>query len=115
MDNQAYYQNLSWEDKREHDIIDEVLQWSSDKIYSTFGPFLEKVVIKQKEKLQLKLKTIWRNRTWYCYKDTGEQFDDDAMLYFFSPKKIAKYSLYEMEDILEKIEQETNYSNPKTK
>jgi hypothetical protein len=115
MDEITHYQSLSYEEKRQQEIIDEVLQWSSNQIYSVFGPFIEKVVLEQKEKLQIKLKTIWRNRTWYAYKDTGEQFDDEAMLYFFSPKKIAKYSLYEMEDILEKIEQETNYSNPKTK
>jgi hypothetical protein len=115
MDNQAYYQNLSWEQKREQNILDEVTNWSNGEIYSVFGIRLERIVTEQKEKLQLKLKTIWRNRTWYAYKDTGEQFDDDAMLYFFSPKKIAKYSLYELENILEKIESETNYSNPKTK
>ena len=115
MENQAYYENLSWEQKREQNILDEVANWSNAEIYSVFGTRLERIVTEQKEKLQLKLKTIWRIRTSYAYKDTGEQFDDDAMLYFFSPKKITKYSLSELEYILERIEAETNYSNPKTK
>lgn len=97
----------------ERQVIDDIRQWSSDKFYNIFGPWLETVVIRQKEKLQLKLKTIWRNRLWYAFKDNGEQFEDDTMALYFDIKKISKYSLSELETILEKIDDETLYSNPK--
>src|SRR5690606_19938300 len=97
----------------EKEVINDIMQWSSDKFYNTFGPWLETVVVREKEKLQLKLKTIWRNRKWYAFRDTGEQFDTDTMLIYFEPKKITKYSLSDLETILEKIENETLFSNPK--
>ncbi|MCO5232867.1 MAG: hypothetical protein M9888_03895 [Chitinophagales bacterium] len=97
----------------ENEIIDDILQWSSDRFYKTFGAWLETVVVRQKEAYQLKLKTIWRNRKWYAFRDTGEQFENDTMLIYFDSKKIKKYSLSEMESIFEKIEDETLYSNPK--
>lgn len=91
----------------ENEIIEDMLQWSSDRFYKTFGAWLETVVIRQKEVYQLKLKSIWRNRKKYAFRVNGEQFDDDMMLLYFDPKKIKKYSLSEMESILDKIENET--------
>ena len=104
---------MTREEILQKEFVDDMLQWSADKIYNTFGPWLETVVNQQKETLQLKLKTIWRNRKWYAFKDTGEQFDNDTMLIYFDPKKAKKYSLSELETILEKIADETLYSNPK--
>lgn len=97
----------------ESELIDEVLQWSAEKIYDVFGPFLEYVVDNEKAKLQSKLKTIWKSRRWYAFRDTGEQFDADTMQIYFSVKKLKTYSLHELEQIIDKIETETNYSNPK--
>jgi hypothetical protein len=97
----------------QNEFLDDMLQWPAEKIYSYFGPFLETVVIQQKEKLQLKLKTIWRNRKWYAFRDTAEQFDLDTMQIYFEPKKIKHYSLSELESIIDKIQNETIYSNPK--
>lgn len=97
----------------EREVINDMLQWPADKIYNTFGPWLETIVNHQKERLQLKLKTIWRNRKWYAFKDTGEQFGNDTMLIYFDIKKAKKYSLAELESILEKLDEETLYSNPK--
>jgi hypothetical protein len=71
---------MTREEILQKEIIDDMLQWSSDKMYNTFGSWLETIVIQEKEKLQLKLKTIWRNRKWYAFRDTGEQFDNDTML-----------------------------------
>lgn len=104
---------MTYEKRFQEDLMDEVLSWSSEKIYSVFGNYLEKVVLDEKEKMQRKLKTIWRNRTWYAFRDTNEQFDKDTMRLYFDPKKISKYKNYELESILENIEEETNYSNPK--
>ena len=104
---------MTREEILERELIDDMLQWSSEKFYATFGSWLETVVNQQKERLQLKLKTIWRNRKWYANRETGEHFEDDDMLYFFDPKKVKKYSLSELETILKKIEDETIYSNPK--
>ena len=104
---------MTREELLEREVIDNMLNWSADKIYNTFGPWLETVVNQQKDKLQLKLKTIWRNRKWYAFNDTGEQFDNETMLVYFDPKKVKKYSLSELETILKKIEDKTLYSNPK--
>lgn len=104
---------MTREEQLQKEFVEDMLQWSADKIYNTFGPWLETVVNQQKDKLQLKLKTIWRNRKWYAFNDTGEQFDNETMLVYFDPKKTKKYSLSELETILEKIEDETIYSNPK--
>jgi len=104
---------MSREELLQREFIDDMLQWSAEKIYNTFGPWLETVVNQQKERLQLKLKTIWRNRKWYAFRDTGDQFENDTMLLYFEPKKVKKYSLSELETILEKLEYETLYSNPK--
>src|SRR5690606_8008774 len=95
------------------EVIDDMLNWPADKLYETFGPWLETVVNQQKDRLQLKLKTIWRNRTWYAFRDTGVQFDSDTMLFYFLPRKIKHYSLSDLETIIEKLEGETLYSNPK--
>lgn len=97
----------------EREVIEDMLQWSSDKMYDVFGPWLETIVIRQKEKLQLKLRTIWRNRTWYAFHETGEQFDKDTMLFYFNPRKLKSYSLDELESIIKNIERTTIYSNPK--
>jgi len=104
---------MTREDILQKEFIDDMRQWSSDKMYNTFGSWLETVVIREKEKLQLKLKTIWRNRKWYAFKDTAQQFDNDAMLLYFDIKKLKKYSLSDLETIIEKIEDEAGYSNPK--
>lgn len=104
---------MTREEALEKEVIDDMLHWSAEKIYNTFGPWLETVVNQQKDRLQLKLKTIWRNRKWYAFRDTGEQFENDTMLVYFDPKKSNKYSLSELETILEKIEDETLYSNPR--
>lgn len=85
-------------------VIDEARQWSTEKIYDVFGSFLEKVVEDKKEKYRLILKTVWKNRVGYAFRDTGERFDSDTMLYYFNPKKIRKYSLIDMEDIIVRIE-----------
>lgn len=105
---------MSREEILKKELINDMLQWSADKMYETFGPWLETVINIQKEKLQLKLKTIWRNRRWYAFRDTGEQFGADTMLLYFNQKKIKLYSLSQLESIIEKIERETIYSNPKT-
>ena len=104
---------MTREELIEKEVIDDIMQWSSDKFYNTFGSWIETVVNEQKKRLQLKLKTIWQNRKCYANRETGEYFEDDDMLYFFDPKKVKKYSLSELETILEKIEDETIYSNPK--
>lgn len=104
---------MTREELLEKEFIDDMLQWPAEKVYNTFGPWLESVVNQQKERLQLKLKTIWRNRKWFAFKDTGEQFENDTMLIYFDPKKYKNYSLSELETILEKIEDETLHSNPK--
>lgn len=104
---------MTREEILERELIDDMLQWSSEKFYATFGPWLETVVNQQKERLQLKLKTIWRNRKWYECRYTGEKLDNESWLLFFDPKKLKKYSLSELEKILEKIEEETIYSNQK--
>lgn len=92
----------------EKEVIDDILQWTSEKMYKTFGCWLETVVNRQKKCLQLELKTIWKNRKCYSFRDTAEQFETDTMLIYFQPKKISKYSLSELEEIIEKIEFETN-------
>lgn len=105
---------MTREELVEREFIGDMLNWSSEKFYKTFGPRLETIVIRQREILQLKLKTIWRNRKWYAFRDTGQQFDtDDAMLVYFNPKKIKHYSLHDLESIIDKLENETLYSNPK--
>jgi hypothetical protein len=101
---------MTREEILQQECIDDILQWSSEKMYQTFGAWLETVVVSEKEKLQLKLKTIWRNRKWYAHRDTGEQFDNETMSFFFDIKKVKKYSLSEIETILERIENETLYS-----
>lgn len=103
---------MTREELLEKEVIDDMLQWPAEKFYNTFGPWLESVVNQQKERLQLKLKTIWRNRKWFAFKDTGEQFEDDTMLIYFDPKKYKNYSLSELETILEKIENETLSLSP---
>lgn len=100
------------EQQFQREVIEEVMQWSGEKIYSVFGSFLAKVVEDKKEELQRELKVIWKNRCWYSFRDTGEQFESDTMLIYFNPKHIRKYNLSDMEDIIERIENETNYSNP---
>lgn len=104
---------MKTEERFQMEVIEEVLQWSADKIYKTFGPFLETVVNQQKERIQIRLKTIWRNRKWYAFRDTGEQFNNDEMLIYFNPKKIKIYSLSDLETIIDRVEKETLYSNPK--
>ena len=104
---------MTREEQLQKEFLEDILQWPADKIYETFGPWLEWVVNQQKERIHLKLKTIWRNRKWYAFKDTGEQFDDDAMLLYFNPKKIKSYSLSDLESVIEKLSYETLYSNPK--
>jgi hypothetical protein len=87
---------------------------TNEEILTIFGcSRLEMIINLEKEKLQLKLKTIWRNRTWYCFKNTLKQFENDTMLLYFNPKLISKYSYDMMESILSKIERETLHSNPK--
>lgn len=103
---------MTREELLEREVINDMLNWSADKIYGTFGPWLETVVNEQKSRLKLKLKTIWRNRKWYAFRDTGEQFEDDTMLLYFNPKKTRSYSLRDLETILDKLENETIYSNP---
>jgi hypothetical protein len=98
---------------REMETLDEVRQWTAEQIYSAFGPWMETIVNQQKERLQLNLKTIWRNRRWYAFRDTGEQFEEDTMLIYFNPKKISKYSLSDLETIIDKLQNESRYSNPK--
>lgn len=102
------------EQELRQDVINDLLNLPAEDFYSIFGSRLEMVVNQQKEKLTLKLKTIWRNRNWYAYKDTGEQLDDYGMSYFFDPKKINKYSLSDLETILEKMGKDLIYSNPKS-
>lgn len=104
---------MTYEEKFQKEVLDEVLQWSAAKIYSVFGSFIETIVTRKREEMQLKLKTVWRNRMWYAFKDTGTQFEKDTMLLYFCPKKISKYTLSELETIIEKLEAETVYSNPK--
>lgn len=104
---------MTREELIEREVINDMLQWSSLKIYKTFGPWLETIVNQEKERLQLKLKTIWRNRKWYAFRDTGQQFENDTMMIYFEPKNVKKYSLSILETIIEKIEDETIYSNPK--
>jgi hypothetical protein len=103
---------MTREEQIQQECIEDMLQWSADKFYRTFGYFLEKVVNKQKELYQSKLKSIWRNRKWYAFRDTAEQFDNETMLLYFNPKKIKHYSLYELETIIEKFEDEVIHSNP---
>lgn len=79
---------MTREEELERQVIDDILQWPSYKFYETFGPWIETVVNQQKNRLQLKLKTIWRNRKWYAFRDTGEQFEADCMLIYFDPKKV---------------------------
>lgn len=84
-------------------------EWSNQEIYDVFGVRLERVVAEKKNKLQLKLKAIWANRTWYAFRETGEQFEDDTMSFFFEYKKISKYSCSEMESILEQLDRDAGY------
>ncbi len=105
---------MNREEELEREVIDDMLQWPAEKIYNTFGPWLETVVNLQKDRLQLKLKTIWQNRKCYAFRTTGEQIESDTMLlYYFDIKKVKKYSLSEMEKIIDKIENETYKTNPK--
>ena len=104
---------MTREEILQRELLDDMFQWSSEKFYDTFGSILETIVIKQKEKLQLKLKTIWKNRKWYAFRDTGEQFDRNTMLIYFDIKKIKTYSLTDFEFIINKLNNETIYSNPK--
>lgn len=104
---------MTREEILQNELVDDMLQWSSEEMYNTFGSWLETIVIQEKEKLQLKLKTIWKNRKWYAFNDTLEQFDNDTMLLYFDIKKLKKYSLSELETIIEKIADTTVYSNPK--
>ena len=94
-------------EKLELEIIDDMLSWSSDQLYKTFGSRLEVVVEDQKEKMRANLKRIWKVRKLHEFRDTGDSFSDDTMLIYFDPKKIGKYTLQEMETITEKIENET--------
>jgi hypothetical protein len=102
---------MTREEILQKELVDDMLQWSSEKMYNTFGSWLETVVIREKDKLQLKIKTIWKNRKRYAFKDTGDQFDNDTMLLYFDIKKLKKYSLSELETIIDKIEDETVYEN----
>lgn len=106
---------MTREELLKNEFIDDMLQWPTEKFYKTFGPWLETIVNEQKSRLQLKLKTIWRNRKWYAFRDTGEQFDANTMFIYFNPKKIKNYSLNDLETIIDKLECETLHSNPKTK
>ena len=99
--------NAKYSGKFEFEIIDDMLQWEPDKFYKMFGPWLEVVVDDQKEKMRANLKRIWKFRKLYSFRDTGDSFSDSAMLLYFDPKKIGKYTLHEMEAITEKIENET--------
>lgn len=94
-------------EKLELEIIDDMLSWSSDQLYNTFGSRLEAVVEEQKEKMRAHLKRIWKFRKLYAFRDTGDSFYDDTMLLYFDPKKIGRYKLQEMETITQKIEKET--------
>jgi hypothetical protein len=103
-------QEIIWQE-----FLEDMHSLTNEQILEILGANrLEMIINLKKEELQLKLKTIWRNRKWYCHNDTGEQFDNDTMLYFFNPKLIKKYSLEMMESILDNIDSETIYSNPKT-
>lgn len=95
------------------EFIEELLEYTDEEIYELFGTRLEKIVDEQKGRLRLKLKTIWRLRKHYAFKDTGEQFDDYAMKLFFDPKKIKHYPLDVIECILTRLDHEAVYSNPK--
>lgn len=99
--------NTKYSGKFEFEIIDDMLQWEPDKFYKMFGPWLEVVVEDQKEKMRANLKRIWKFRKLYSFRDTGDGFSDSTMLLYFDPKKIGKYTLHEMEAIIEKIENET--------
>lgn len=106
---------MTREEEREMWLREDLRHRTDEEIYNIFGSRLETIVNQQKERLQLKLKTIWRNRKWYTFRDTGEQIEPDTMLMYFEPKKTNKYSLSKLEEILEIIEHETIYSNPKCK
>lgn len=94
-------------EKLDKQIIDEMLQLEPDKLYTIFGPWLEIVVEDQKSKKREKLKKIWKRRVSYKFKDTDENFETDTMQIYFDPKKIKKYTLNELDNILEWIENET--------
>lgn len=89
---------MSIQKQFEDDVIDEVLQWSGEKIYCVFGARLENVVADKKAQLRYQLRVIWKNRLCYVFRDTGTHFDDDTMLLFFSYRQITKYNLIEMEN-----------------
>ena len=104
---------MTREEQLYREVIDDLLNSSSEKLYQIFGSWLETVVEEKKEVFRTKLKNIWRNRKWYAFHDTGEQFESDTMSIYFTSRKLKSYSLREMEMILEKIDSETVYCNPK--
>ena len=99
--------NTKYSGKFEFEIIDDMLQWEPDKFYKMFGPWLEVVVEDQKAKIRAKLKKIWKDRKLYGFRGMVDSISDDTVLIYFDPKKIGKYTLHEMEAIIEKIENET--------
>lgn len=97
---------MTKEQQIENDVIESMREWSEEKFYNTFGSWLETVVNNQKRLLQVKLKYFWAYRRDYSFRDTGEKFEDDTMLFYFSNKRIAYYSIAEMEAIIKRIEEE---------
>lgn len=94
---------MNYKEKFEQEVRDEVLSWSSDKIYNVFGHYLETIVMNRKWQLQKELKIIWKNRHKYHFRDSGEAFDDYVMCMYFEPKLINRYSNADMEAIINRL------------
>lgn len=94
---------MNYKEKFEQEVRDEVLSWSSDKIYNVFGHYLETIVMNRKWQLQKELKIIWKNRHKYHFRDSGEAFDDYVMCMYFGPKLINRYSNADMEAIINRL------------
>lgn len=96
---------------REQQLFQESIEilkdYSIEDFYNVFGNWLETVVHVKKTTLQERLKRIWTNRTRYAFRDTGEQFEKDTMQFYFESKKIKKYSIAEIEQIISSIELDT--------
>jgi hypothetical protein len=93
--------NLS---KLEIEIIETIKDYNDYQVYNLFGSRLEEIVILKRLEYQKLLKKIWKNRTKYSFNDTGQLLDKDSMSYFFDIKRLTKYTLFQMEKIIEDIE-----------